>query len=156
MHAISPKEQSAGFSLIELMVTISVLAVIVGIGLPSFTDLITSQRVRAATSAIHDSLTLARSEAIKRNANVSLTTTDLASGWTVTSSSGVTLRSEEGSKNLTFTPSNPNITFNSAGRLPPGDDNKIEVSSTNSEKKYCITIDNRGRASSTSGACDDA
>ena len=57
-----------GFSLIELMVTIAVLAILLAIGLPSFQGSMRSNRVATATNELIASINLARTEAI-RNPN---------------------------------------------------------------------------------------
>jgi type IV fimbrial biogenesis protein FimT len=59
-----------GFSLIELMVVVSVLAVLLGLALPSFSEWIRNNQVRSAAESLRDGLQLARSEAVKRNARV--------------------------------------------------------------------------------------
>ena len=61
---------SLGFTLIELMVTVSVLGVLMAIALPSFQPLIERWRVRQVESHLESSLQFARSEAIKRGGNV--------------------------------------------------------------------------------------
>jgi len=57
--------RSRGFSLIELMVTVAVLAVLLTIGLPSFQSSMRSNRVATGTNELLASLALARSEAIR-------------------------------------------------------------------------------------------
>ena len=59
-----------GFSAIELMVVVSIVAVLASLAAPSFTPLIESWRVRQATEQLTSSLYLARSEAIKRGGQV--------------------------------------------------------------------------------------
>lgn len=58
----------SGFTLIELMVTIAVAAIMLTWALPAFTDLIDSQRLRAAAQQVATDLRYARSEAIRRHA----------------------------------------------------------------------------------------
>lgn len=55
-----------GMTLIELMVTIAVLAILAAIAIPSFTDLADSRRLVNATEAIYNDLQYVRSEAAKR------------------------------------------------------------------------------------------
>lgn len=54
-----------GFSLIELMVTVAVVAIVVAIGLPSFQGSLRSNRVATASNELAASLALARSEALR-------------------------------------------------------------------------------------------
>lgn len=61
-----------GFSLIEMMVTIVVLAIVMAIAFPSFTALINSSRLSSAANELSASLQLARSEAVRNNASVTL------------------------------------------------------------------------------------
>ena len=60
-----PSVRHSGFTLIELMVTIAVLAVLLALGLPSFQQSLRSNRVATATNEMIASLSLARSEAIR-------------------------------------------------------------------------------------------
>lgn len=61
----------SGFSIIELMVTLSVAGVLLAIAVPSFTQLAVNSRLTTQTNDVVAALNLARSEAIKRNTNVS-------------------------------------------------------------------------------------
>ena len=61
---------SAGFTLIELMVTIAVLAIIVGIAAPSISTQLANQRVKSTTSTIANALKEAKVESILRRQNV--------------------------------------------------------------------------------------
>jgi type IV fimbrial biogenesis protein FimT len=67
---ISAKQ--AGFTLVELMITLIVAAVLMGIAVPSFKAFIQNSRITAQSNEVLVSLATARSEAIKRNANVVL------------------------------------------------------------------------------------
>ena len=64
---------------------------------PSFSSLIANQRVRGASLDLTSALLLARSEAVKRNATVTLAATGAAwtAGWAVTAGAE-TVRSFEG------------------------------------------------------------
>ncbi|QHJ01476.1 prepilin-type N-terminal cleavage/methylation domain-containing protein [Xylophilus rhododendri] len=59
-----------GFSLIELLVGISMLAVLLGLALPSFSDWMRNNQVRSTAETLREGLQLARSEALKRNTRV--------------------------------------------------------------------------------------
>ena len=62
--------QSAGFSLIELMITISVGAILVALAAPSFTTLIQNSRMSAKKNEFVNALNFARTTALAKNANI--------------------------------------------------------------------------------------
>lgn len=82
-----------GFTVIELLVTVAVFAIILTVGVPSFVDLIRNNRVATQANLFIGTLSVARSEAIKRGARVTLcksgdqlsctTADDWAQGWLV-------------------------------------------------------------------------
>lgn len=59
--------RSAGFTLIELMITLVIMAIVITVGVPSFNDFISSQRVRSTASDIVSDIAFARAEAIKES-----------------------------------------------------------------------------------------
>lgn len=61
-----------GFTLIELVVTLVVAAVLITWALPSFKNLIVSNRLVAQTNDLIGAISLARAEAIKRGSTVSV------------------------------------------------------------------------------------
>lgn len=167
--SITANSRTKGFTLIELMIVVALVAIIAAIGYPSFTEFTASQRVRAAASALYDSLLLARSEAVKRNTKVAMcasdiipppfvcdTNLDLANGWAIAVKSDNTLlRTQEAFAGLQFTldPANPLIEYNRFGRLSSGAGTKIAAKSPSSSKWRCITIDTVGRPRVTEGVC---
>lgn len=63
---------SSGFTLIELMVTIAVLAIIVSIAAPNISTQLANQRVKSTASVIESALKEAKAESIIRRQNVSV------------------------------------------------------------------------------------
>lgn len=66
------KANSAGFTLLEMMLVVTLLAVILGFGLPNFREFIRNSRMTAATNDIVTDFNLARSESVKRRVPVTL------------------------------------------------------------------------------------
>lgn len=57
----------AGFTLIELMVTVAVLAIVMAVAIPNFTTLVNNNRLTAQANEMLAAIMLARTEAIKQN-----------------------------------------------------------------------------------------
>jgi type IV fimbrial biogenesis protein FimT len=95
MSACTSKFANRGFTIIELMVTLAVAAVLTIVAAPSFSSFMQEQRFRSAMGMLLGDLNFARSEAIKRNAHVLVcprtsqsaascnASNDWKSGWTV-------------------------------------------------------------------------
>jgi type IV fimbrial biogenesis protein FimT len=66
------KAKQTGFTLIELMFTIVVLAVLFGIGVPNFRDFIRNSRMTAAANDFVTDFNVARTEAVKRRVAVTV------------------------------------------------------------------------------------
>jgi prepilin-type N-terminal cleavage/methylation domain-containing protein len=87
------KHEQGGFTLIELMFTVVVLAVLLAIGIPNFRDFLRNSRMAAQANDLLSGINLTRSEAVKRRAPVTLCAGtaaggcvadgDFADGWIV-------------------------------------------------------------------------
>ena len=156
-----------GFTMIELMVTMIVLGVLAAIALPSFSTMMAGQRIKSASFDLIAALTMARSEAIKRNVNVNLTPNggSWLNGWTV--SDGTTTFNQQSALSNTLLVSCfagggaaapcPTITYNNNGRLTNavGGAPAIQIGSANTTgvATRCISIDLSGRPASKKATC---
>jgi len=61
-----------GFTLIELLVTIAITSILLGVGIPSFTGAIKNSQVSSDYNEMTQALYMARSEAIKSSADVTV------------------------------------------------------------------------------------
>jgi type IV fimbrial biogenesis protein FimT len=88
-HAIAK-----GFTTLEILVTLSVAAILAAVAVPSLSDLVNERRLAGAASQLASDLQFARADAIKRNARVLVcarnsgastcaATPDWANGWVV-------------------------------------------------------------------------
>lgn len=75
-----------GLTMIEMLITVVILAILMAIAIPSFRDASLGSRLAAAANDLLASVQLARSEAIKRNVPVTLCAS--ANGSTCTTSGG--------------------------------------------------------------------
>ena len=117
--------QSQGFTLIELMITLAVLAVIIGIATPSFTATIRENQLTAISHELHAGLQFARSEAIKRRQTVTVCRrnadgtacangADWAPGWLVISN-GTVLKVWDAVQGATLAGPQNGVSFQASG-----------------------------------------
>ena len=71
-----------GFTILELMITVSIAAVLLVIGVPAFQNYGAQQRMNASISALHSDLVLARSQAIHLDVQVIACPGNLSDGCT--------------------------------------------------------------------------
>jgi type IV fimbrial biogenesis protein FimT len=88
-----PKIKTSGFSFVELMVVIAVIGIVLSIAAPSFNQFIERKRVEGLASVLSTDIQIAKSEAIKRNQNVTLSFTNGSSWSYLLASSGTTIQS---------------------------------------------------------------
>jgi type IV fimbrial biogenesis protein FimT len=143
-----PASPMRGFTLIEMLVTLTILGILITVALPSYNAFVRSQRVKIASFDVFSSLVLARSEALTRNSTVTVTpnsgTTDWAAGWRVLVG-GTTLRNQEAIPNITMT-GPAGVSYNGAGRLTAALATGIQITATGaSVTTRCITVDLSGR-----------
>jgi type IV fimbrial biogenesis protein FimT len=149
-HPAGKTRGERGFTLIELVFTVAVLAILVTLAAPSLRDLVRDQRIKTATFEVYSSLTYARSEAIKRNASVTIVIasgTDWAAGWTVQDGGGTTLKTQAVLNSINITgPASP-ITYQRDGRLGGTANPTFLLKSAESDSitARCVRVDLSGR-----------
>ena len=151
---------AGGFTLIETMVVVAMLGIVAAIVAPSFTGFIGTMNAKTAAFDLINDLTMARSEAIKRNANATVTPVggNWSNGWQVTAG-GVQLR-ERGalasSLSVTGAPT-AGITFRPNGRLADeATDANVKwtvTSSISGVTDRCVIVTPTGSARSKTGGC---
>lgn len=157
MRAARPTPR--GFTLVELAAVLVVIALICAVAAPGLRDFSATQSVKSLAGDLASDLLLARSEALKRNADVSVgrSASEWTGGWTVLiGTERLGGRNAVGVGSLQLSGAPTTITFNGLGRVVvPTDAVRISVTGTNvpASAARCIEIDLSGRTRAKAGVC---
>jgi len=150
-------KKPAGFTLVELMVTLAVLAIMLSIAAPSFLGMMDDSRATTATNDLVSALQLARSEAIKQRQtitvcrrNTSGSDCDAGTAW----GAGWLVRSPQrvlqvwGASNASLTATVATITFNAGGRASTAVTYTVKAGSGDKASCREVTVSATGRVTS--------
>jgi type IV fimbrial biogenesis protein FimT len=145
-------KHACGFTLVELLAVVAVLVVLAIIAVPSFSELIASQRVQMAAMDLFTSLLRARSEAIKQNTGVTISPAGTwTAGWAV-AVGGTNIDTHGATSNISIT--DPGVvTYRNSGRLAGTTQPKFSVSATQTTTTRCVKVNLSGEPVVTNGAC---
>ncbi len=147
-------QKTQGFTLVELLITIAIMAIMMALAVPSFTQMVERNQVTTTGNDMIASIMLARSTAVTREENMALAKfDDWGDGWTITDTNDTVILSHRTSHpNLSITAQGSNttdsITYTAQGRTSPAlvagaDYFKISLGSS----QRCINFSTSGRPS---------
>lgn len=152
-----------GFTLIEMMITLAIAAILMLLAAPAMTTLIQTQQVRTAASDLHSTLNFARSEALKRAVSVDIVpvSADWKNGWVVQLADGTRLRAWPAlNAQLASIPASGDpgrITYRSDGHTNAATPALIVRSAANPQvAARCVAVDLSGRPALTTDADGNA
>jgi prepilin-type N-terminal cleavage/methylation domain-containing protein len=161
MRAID-QQRTRGFTLIELMIAIVIVAILAAFALPSMNNLVLKHRVQDAASDLFATLFKARSEALRLADTVKVqpaTGTDWTTGWTITHLNSVTSTTDiidkhepvqkatagQRGMSVTFTGTSP-IVYTATGRVSSSAPSfQISATSGGYSCTYKVAVDPTGR-----------
>lgn len=163
-HQNSPSKQSLqlGFTLIEVLVVISIMAILATLAVPSITNSLERQRNKEATELLIATLREARTESVLRRQDIFVQHSDQGIELTVrdvnnpTSSNRVTIKTVKYPNNTPVEANNASLVFrsNKSVAITTADPNGRAVYTTfcNKDKKpgRIVYVDNNGNVSSDS------
>jgi len=148
------RSRAAGFTIIEILFALTILAIMATLAAPSFRDFVAGQRIRAASYDVSSALMLARSEAVKRNGTVVLSPQggNWANGWSLVAGTA-TLAQHEAFPDLAIDGPSASVTYVSSGRVSaPVTRFAISSTTATTAARRCIRVDLTGMTAAYSGA----
>ncbi|HET8705453.1 MAG TPA: GspH/FimT family pseudopilin, partial [Pseudomonadales bacterium] len=174
-------KNNAGFSVIELLIAIAIVAILATVGVPAYTNLTSSNRMAMEISSLSEDLEFTKTEAIKRGQYTSICSssdgkncsgsTNWQNGWIVftdpthsgtTNSSSTLLRIQKAFSAADTLTANNSINFISFNRegfaygLPPQVTLTLKDASAKAALTRCLTVTFLGKISTSSyqaGVC---
>jgi type IV fimbrial biogenesis protein FimT len=155
--ALAARPAAHGFTFPELLATVAVLAVLAAMAAPSFSSLIATVRARGASSELYASLVRARSEAIKRNAEVSLVPASSGQwqvGWSIPDPATANATIETHGAVPGATMSGPaNVVYLPNGRVKGGTAPSFDIAVSGQSKHRWLCVDLGGHPNQTTSGC---
>lgn len=144
-----------GYTLAEVLMVVVILSVLLAAGVPQLADFSRQQRVKTASFELFSTLVHARSEAITRNGQVTVTPTGGAwiNGWTITGPGGTVIRRQEAVPAIAITGPDA-VVFAESGRLSAATRPQFALTTTGANVVHrCIRVDLSGRPVSKAASC---
>lgn len=136
-------QKNKGFTLIELMVTIAVLAIIAGMAAPSMNDFRKNQQLKEQENKIKLALTEARTEARLQNKPMTVVFSASSSG------ASNTIFVDVDSSKFNFNMRNKKIIFYSNGLADTSEGSCLSISDVDGERTKALEVDKLGILSTT-------
>jgi type IV fimbrial biogenesis protein FimT len=148
--------RTAGFTLTEVLTAVAIVGVLASLMGPSFKDLVASQRARAGATELYLALAKARSEAIKRNTNVTLSKkgANWQDGWQIVNPSDANAKLEDRNAISGVTITGPDsVVYQATGRIRGNARPEFDFSVSGTPAVACVTVDLSGLPTQKSTSC---
>jgi type IV fimbrial biogenesis protein FimT len=145
-----------GFTLIEILVVLVIVAIGLAVAEPALQNLIATQRARGAATVLQSALLRTRSEAVKRNADATLAPVGSGweGGWRIVDAASKVLLDQQPLAGISITGAPTQVIYDGTGRVVAATAPSFEVASTAiSTIRRCVTVDPSGRPYLKAAAC---
>ncbi len=166
MHISKYNKRQSGFTIIELMITVTVAGILLAVGIPSFQELIKSNRLTTQTNSLLTALHLARNEAVNRGHNIRVLpisgNLDWAAGWQVrldvdndgnTDAEDTVLRSFDAIEKATLTGTANSVTYQPSGFVSATNAITLTANDCTGESIRVVSVQLSGLASFNKQIC---
>lgn len=145
-----------GFTTVELLTVVMIAAILTAIAAPSFSNLTARQRTKNVATDLYVALAKTRSEALKRNTNVTLSplSTSWQGGWQILDASNNVLDSHGAISGVTITSALTSVVYQNSGRISGNTTPSFQTTaSAASTVQSCVSTTLSGRPYVKGVAC---
>lgn len=159
-------KRQSGFTILELMITLAVAAIVLSLGVPGFKSFMQNNRAATHTNDLITALNLSRSEATRRGTPIIVCSstdgtrcsgsTDWSTGWVVRSSGGTLLRSwpERSGGAGVITGNVSQLQFQGRGSVTANALLQVRLPDCSGEQGRDVTVNIAGRIATNRVGCE--
>jgi len=147
---------SKGFTSIELMVVLLIVIILSALAAPSFSNLIARQRTKSLATDFYFALAKTRSEALKRNTNITLApiSSSWQNGWQILDASSNVLDTHGSITGITISGAPSTVVYQNSGRIVGTTAPSFLATSTSDASiQSCVSTTLNGRPYMKASSC---